>query len=66
MEADDLVVAVSENLDCSNEDVALADDRVLWFKTDIHVYDVVDSAERDAAEPSAPRWSERSDPKCSE
>jgi hypothetical protein len=52
VEADNLIVAVSENLDCSSEDVSLADDRVLWFKTGIHVYDVVDLAERYAAEPA--------------
>jgi predicted nuclease of restriction endonuclease-like RecB superfamily len=45
VDADNLLVAVSEKLDCSSEDVALADDRVLWFKTGIHVYDVVDLAE---------------------
>lgn len=52
--ADNLIVAVSENLDCSSEDIALTDDRVLWFKTGIHVYDVVDLAERYAVE--SPAW----------
>lgn len=55
---DNLIVAVSENLDCSSEDIALEDDRVLWFKTGIHVYDVVDLAERYAVESSA-RTSDR-------
>jgi predicted nuclease of restriction endonuclease-like RecB superfamily len=40
-----LVLAVSENLDCTSEDIDLAADRVLWFKTGIHVYDIVDLAE---------------------
>lgn len=52
VEADNLLVAVSENLDCSSEDVALAAGRVLWFKTGIHVYDVVDLSEEYAVEPS--------------
>lgn len=56
--ADNLIVAVSENLDCSSEDIALEDDHVLWFKTGIHVYDVVDLAERYAVESSA-RTSDR-------
>ena len=42
---ENLVLAVSENLDCMSEDIDLAADRVLWFKTGIHVYDVVDLAE---------------------
>jgi predicted nuclease of restriction endonuclease-like RecB superfamily len=42
---ENLVLAVSENLDCTNEDIDLAADRVLWFKIGIHVYDVVDLAE---------------------
>lgn len=58
VEADNLIVAVSEKLDCSSEDVALADDRVLWFKTGIHVYDLVDLAERYAAEPAEVPYSE--------
>ena len=53
VDADNLIVAVSEKLDCSSEDVALADDRVLWFKTGIHVYDVVNLAERYAVESPA-------------
>ena len=42
---DNLVLAVSEELDCTSEDIDLVVDRVLWFKTGIHVYDVVDLAE---------------------
>jgi predicted nuclease of restriction endonuclease-like RecB superfamily len=41
-----LVVAVSERLDCSGEDFGEAADRVLWFKSGIHVYDVVDLVEQ--------------------
>lgn len=58
VEADNLIVAVSENLDCSSEDVALAAGRVLWFKTGIRVYDVVDLAERYAVEPADAIYSE--------
>jgi predicted nuclease of restriction endonuclease-like RecB superfamily len=43
---ENLVLAVSENLDCTSEDIDLAADRVLWFKTGIHVCDVVDLAEK--------------------
>ena len=42
---DNLIVAVSERLDCSAEDFEGMDDRVLWFKSGIHVYDVVELAE---------------------
>jgi len=42
---DNLIVAVSERLDCSSEDFEGMDDRVLWFKSGIHVYDVVELAE---------------------
>lgn len=52
VDANNLVVAVSENLDCSSEDIDLTDDRVLWFKTGIHVYDIVDVAELYAIQPS--------------
>jgi predicted nuclease of restriction endonuclease-like RecB superfamily len=44
-EADNLLLAVSERLDCANEDFGAAADRVLWFKTGIHVYDVVELAD---------------------
>ncbi|MFB6375445.1 MAG: DUF790 family protein [Bradymonadaceae bacterium] len=39
------VLAVSEQLECAEEDFGSVADRVLWFKTGIHVYDVVDIAE---------------------
>jgi uncharacterized protein len=45
VEADNFILAVSERLDCSSEEFGSAADRVLWFKTGIHVYDVVDLAE---------------------
>jgi len=44
-DADNLVVAVSERLDCSADDFEGMDDRVLWFKSGIHVYDLVGLAE---------------------
>ena len=43
-EADNLVVAVSERLDCSADDFEGMDERVLWFKSGIHVYDLVELA----------------------
>jgi predicted nuclease of restriction endonuclease-like RecB superfamily len=52
-ERDNLIIAVSERLDCSSEDFAGMDDRVLWFKSGIHVYDVVELAEEYAVEVSA-------------
>jgi predicted nuclease of restriction endonuclease-like RecB superfamily len=52
-ERDNLIIAVSERLDCSSEDFAGMDDRVLWFKSGIHVYDVVELAEEYAIEVSA-------------
>ena len=45
VEADNFVLAVSERLDCSDEDFGDVADRVLWFKTGMHVYDVVELAE---------------------
>jgi predicted nuclease of restriction endonuclease-like RecB superfamily len=42
---ENLIVAVSERLDCSSEEFEGIDDRVLWFKSGIHVYDVVELAE---------------------
>jgi predicted nuclease of restriction endonuclease-like RecB superfamily len=48
---DNLIVAVSERLDCSSEDFKGMDDRVLWFKSGIHVYDVVELVEKYAAKP---------------
>mgnify|MGYP002761199418 FL=1 len=44
-DAANLVVAVSERLDCSADDFEGMDDRVLWFKSGIHVYDLVELAE---------------------
>ncbi|MFC7116696.1 DUF790 family protein [Natronoarchaeum sp. GCM10025703] len=52
-EQDNLIVAVSERLDCSPGDFAGMDGRVLWFKSGIHVYDVVELAENYAVEVSA-------------
>ena len=49
VEADNFVLAVSERLDCSDEDFGDAADRVLWFKTGMHVYDVVELAEEYAS-----------------
>jgi len=49
-EADNLVVAVSERLDCSADDFEGMDDRVLWFKSGIHVYDLVELAAEYALE----------------
>jgi len=37
-------VAVSERLDCSADDFEGMDERVLWFKSGIHVYDLVELA----------------------
>lgn len=45
VEADNFILAVSERLDCADEDFGEAADRVLWFKTGIHVYDMVERAE---------------------
>ena len=41
---DSLIVAVFERLDCSADDFEGIDDRVLWFKSGIYVYDVVELA----------------------
>ena len=51
VEADNFVLAVSERLDCASEEFGHAADRVLWFKTGIHVYDVVELAETFASAP---------------
>ncbi|SFC23796.1 hypothetical protein SAMN05444422_1064 [Halobiforma haloterrestris] len=51
-DADNLLLAVSERLDCSSEDFEGMDDRVLWFKSGIHVYDVVELADEHATEMS--------------
>lgn len=45
---DNLLVAVSERLDCSADDFEGIDKRVLWFKSGIHVYDVVELADEHA------------------
>jgi predicted nuclease of restriction endonuclease-like RecB superfamily len=47
---DNLLVAVSERLACSADDSEGASDRLLWFKSGIHVYDVVDLAEEHAVD----------------
>jgi predicted nuclease of restriction endonuclease-like RecB superfamily len=48
-DVDNLILAVSERLDCAEEDFGAAADRVVWFKTGIHVYDIVDLAEEYAS-----------------
>uniref|UniRef100_UPI003EBAFA74 DUF790 family protein n=1 Tax=Halococcus sp. AFM35 TaxID=3421653 RepID=UPI003EBAFA74 len=55
-DVDNLLLAVSEELDCTSEDIDLGTERLLWFKTGIHVYDVVDLAEKYAvqAAPAGP------------
>lgn len=50
VEADNFVLAVSERLDCSDEDFEGVADRVLWFKTGVNVYDIVELAEQYAME----------------
>jgi predicted nuclease of restriction endonuclease-like RecB superfamily len=50
---DHLLVAVSERLECSADDFEGASDRVLWFKSGIHVYDLVELAEEHAVGMSA-------------
>jgi len=52
-DVDNLVVAVSERLDCAEEDFDETADCVLWFKSGIHVYDVVELAEEHSVEVSA-------------
>ncbi|WP_281196075.1 DUF790 family protein [Halorubrum sp. F4] len=52
---DNLIVAVSERLDCSSDDFEGLHDRVLWFKSGIHVYDVVELAEKHAVKTSLDR-----------
>jgi len=49
-DADNLLLAVSERLDCSSDDFNGVSERVLWFKSGIHVYDVVELAENYAKE----------------
>lgn len=42
----------SERLDCADEDLGTAAERVPWFKTGIHVYDGVELAETYALSPA--------------
>lgn len=49
-DVDNLILAVSERLDCTAEDIDLEANRLLWFKTGIHVYDVVGLAEEYAVQ----------------
>ncbi len=49
-DCDNFIVAVSERLECSGDDFESMSDRVLWFKSGIHVYDVVELAEEFAVE----------------
>ena len=53
VEAENVIFAVSERLDCANEDFGSAADRVLWFKTGIHVYDLVERAETVGVRPQS-------------
>jgi predicted nuclease of restriction endonuclease-like RecB superfamily len=46
VDADNFVLAVSERLDCASDEFGSSADRILWFKTGIHVYDVVELAEQ--------------------
>lgn len=39
--ATNFVLAVSKQLDCASENFGQPADRVLWFKTGIHVYNLV-------------------------
>jgi predicted nuclease of restriction endonuclease-like RecB superfamily len=48
-DADNLVLAVSEQLDCASENFGVAAERVIWFKTGIYVYNVVDLVEEYAS-----------------
>ena len=50
-DADNLLIAVSERLDCSADDFEGMDDRILWFKSGVHVYDLVELAEEYAVQP---------------
>ena len=53
IEAENVIFAVSERLDCANEDFGSAAERVLWFKTGIHVYDLVERAETIGVQPQS-------------
>ena len=50
----DKFVAVSERLECSADEFERASHCVLWFKSGIHVYDVVELAEAHAIDGRAP------------
>jgi predicted nuclease of restriction endonuclease-like RecB superfamily len=50
VESENFVLAVSERLECASEDFGSVADRVLWFKTGIHVYDMVEMADQYATE----------------
>jgi predicted nuclease of restriction endonuclease-like RecB superfamily len=50
VDLDHLLIAVSERLECSADDFEGASDRLLWFKSGIHVYDVVELAEDHAVQ----------------
>jgi predicted nuclease of restriction endonuclease-like RecB superfamily len=52
VDADNFVLAVSERLDCASDEFGSSADRILWFKTGIHVYDVVELAEQYATRTS--------------
>ncbi|MFW5959237.1 MAG: DUF790 family protein [Natronomonas sp.] len=56
---DHLLVAVSERLACSAEDFEGASDRLLWFKSGIHVYDIVEIAEEHAIQTQTQTETER-------
>ena len=54
-ELDHLLIAVSDRLECSATDVEKVSDQVLWFKSGIHVYDVVNLADKHAIQTSVER-----------
>ena len=56
--ADNFVLAVSERLDCASEEFGRTADRVLWFKTGTHVYDIVNLAETVTVPSETPSGSE--------
>jgi predicted nuclease of restriction endonuclease-like RecB superfamily len=58
VEADNFVLAVSERLDCASEEFGRTADRILWFKTGIHVYDLVELADSVAVPSETPSGSE--------
>ena len=46
VDAENFMLAVSEQLECASDEFGGVADRVLWFKTGIHVYDLVEMAEQ--------------------